>query len=254
MAVDVERRGAVVVVTLNRPEQRNALDRATMSGIGRAFTEAENDPAVASVVLTAAGDRAFCAGMDLKSFADSGPPTADDGPGLGVIMGRTYPKPVIAAVNGAALAGGFELVLACDLVVAAEGAIFGIPEVKRGLVAAGGGVLLLPRRLPLALALEMGLTGEPIDAARAQALGLVNKVVPADAVLDEALGLAATIAANGPLAVRLTKQLMLEVAGGNDPDELRRFQERMAPVFASADAREGATAFAERRTPRWTGR
>jgi enoyl-CoA hydratase len=254
MAVDVDQRGHVLIVTLNRPEQRNALDRDTMSGIGKALSEAEDDGEIAVVVLTGAGDRAFCAGMDLKSFAASGMPTADDGPGLGVFMGRTYPKPIIAAVNGAALAGGFEVVLACDLVVAVEHATFGLPEVKRGLVAAGGGLRLLPRRLPLALALEIGLTGDPIDASRAFTLGLVNRVVPADQLMDSALELAGRIAANGPLALRVTKDLMLVASGGNDPDERTLFNDRMAPVINSEDAREGAIAFAEKRAPRWTGR
>ncbi|MHB1486035.1 MAG: crotonase/enoyl-CoA hydratase family protein [Acidimicrobiales bacterium] len=254
MTVLVERRESVTIVTLNRPERRNALDGPTISGIGQAFTEAEHDPDVGAVILTAAGDRAFCAGMDLRAFADSGTPVGTDGPGLGVLMGRTYPKPVVAAVNGPAVAGGFELVLACDLVVAADHATFGLPEVKRGLVAAGGGVLLLPRRLPLALALEMGLTGDPIDAQRAYALGLVNRVVPAGEVLDVALGLAEVIAANAPMSLRLTKELMLEVSGGNDPVTRQQFADRYAPIFASDDAKEGATAFNERRSPRWTGR
>jgi enoyl-CoA hydratase len=169
-------------------------------------------------------------------------------------MGRTYPKPLIAAVNGPAVAGGFELVLACDIVVAAEHATFGLPEVKRGLVAAGGGAILLPGRLPLAVALEFGLTGDAIDAARAYNLGLVNRVVPTDQVLETALALAEVIVANGPLAVRVTKQLMLEAAGGNDAALRQRANELVAPVFASVDAREGATAFAEKRPPRWTGR
>jgi enoyl-CoA hydratase/carnithine racemase len=250
----VERRGNVTIVTLNRPERRNALDGPTMREVGTAFTEAEHDPEVRAVILTAVGDRAFCAGMDLRAFAESGTPDSGDGPGLGVFMGRTYPKPLIAAVNGPAVAGGFELVLACDIVVAAEHATFGLPEVKRGLVAAGGGAILLPGRLPLAVALEFGLTGDAIDAARAYTLGLVNRVVPADQVLETALGLAEVIVANGPLAVQVTKQLMLEAAGGNDAALRQRANELVAPVFASDDAREGATAFAEKRPPRWTGR
>src|SRR3954447_3402810 len=177
MSVEVDRRGAVTIVTINRPERRNALDPATMSGIGRALSDAETDDTVRAVVLTGAGEKAFCAGMDLKAFAEGGiTPETLPKPGLDVLVERVYPKPVIAAVNGPALAGGFEIVLACDLVVAAEHATFGIPEVKRGLVAAGGATRL-PRRIPLALALELGLTGEPVDAARAMALGLVNRVV-----------------------------------------------------------------------------
>jgi enoyl-CoA hydratase len=170
-------------------------------------------------------------------------------PGLEVFTGRVYPKPIIAAVNGTAVAGGFELVLACDLAVVADHAKFGLPEVKRGLVAAGGGTNL-PRRIPLALALELALTGETFDAARALELGLVNRVVPGDRVLDEALALAGLIARNGPLALRVTKELMLAQAQGAGRDEIGA---ATAGVFASADAKEGATAFAEKREPRWTG-
>ena len=251
MSVEVERLGAVTILTINRPERRNALDPATMSGIGLALTDAEFDDTVRVVVLTGAGDKAFCAGMDLKAFAEGGiSPDKLPKPGLEVLVERVFPKPVIAAVNGPALAGGFEIMLACDLVVAAEHAMFGIPEVKRGLVAAGGGTRL-PRRIPLALALEFGLTGEPVDAARAQALGLVNRVVPAARVRAEAIALAEAIAANGPLAIAATKELMWAEAGGLS---LAEVQARTAPVFASDDAREGAIAFAERRAPHWRNR
>ena len=248
----VERRGRVEIVTINRPDRRNALDGATIQGLGAALTEAEHDEDVNAVVLTAMGDRAFCAGMDLKAFAESGAPLGD-GPGLEVFVGRVYPKPLIAAVNGPAVAGGFEIVLACDLVVAAEHATFGLPEVKRGLVAAGGGLTTLPRRVPLALALEMGLTGDSIEAPRAAALGLVNRVVAKDDVVDTAVALAEVIAANAPLALRVTKEVMLE-SSSVDPDQRQGFGERMGAVFASEDAREGAVAFAEKRAPRWVGR
>lgn len=250
-SVLTEVRGTSLVVTINRPERRNALDPAAMSGIGRALVGAAADNGVRAVVLTGAGDRAFCAGMDLKAFAEGGISVDDlPKPGLEVLTSAVFPKPVIAAVNGPALAGGFELMSACDLVVAAEHATFGIPEVKRGLVAAGGGTRL-PRRIPLAIALEMGLTGEPLDAARALALGLVNRVVPAGEVLDTALGLAAAVAANGPLAVTATKELMwAEVAGMGLPE----IMDRVKHVFASEDAQEGARAFAERRPPVWHGR
>jgi enoyl-CoA hydratase len=252
MSVLVEQEGAVLVVTLNRPEQRNALDGPTMSGIGRAFTDAAGDDGIAAVILTGAGDKVFCAGMDLKAFASGGGVRADEGPGLEVLMGGTFPKPVIAAANGSAVAGGFELLLSCDLVVAADHAVFGIPEVKRGLVAAGGGVLQIPRRIPLAQALELGLTGEPVDAARALGMGLINRVVPADQVRAEALRLADAIAANGPLAVRFTKEHMRRVAEGReDPDG---YAKGIGAIFSSEDAREGATAFAERRVPVWKGR
>ncbi|MFJ8816447.1 crotonase/enoyl-CoA hydratase family protein [Amycolatopsis thermoflava] len=249
MSVLVERHDAVTVVTINRPEARNALDAETMAGIGEALVAAEQDDDVRAVVLTGAGDRAFCAGMDLRAFAAGGAVVDESRPGLEVFTERVYPKPVIAAVNGTAVAGGFELVLACDLAVVADHAKFGLPEVKRGLVAAGGGTNL-PRRIPLALALELALTGETFDAARAAELGLVNRVVPGDQVLGEALALAATIARNGPLALRVTKELMLAQAQGAGRAEIAA---ATAPVFASADAKEGAIAFAEKREPRWTG-
>ncbi|MCX5045368.1 enoyl-CoA hydratase-related protein [Aldersonia sp. NBC_00410] len=254
MSVLVEQQGSVLVVTLNRPDQRNALDAATMSGIGRAFAAAETDDGIAAIVLTGAGDRAFCAGLDLKAFAGTGrAPLPVDGPGLDVLLSRTYPKPVVAAANGSAFAAGFELLLACDLIVAADHALFGIPEVKRGLVAAGGGISHLPRRIPLAVALELGLTGEPIDAERAYALGLVNRVVPGPEVGATALRMAETIAANAPLAVRFTKQHMHAAVSGND-DARRAMHDGLPRILASADAGEGAQAFAQRRAPVWAGR
>jgi enoyl-CoA hydratase len=245
----VQRRGAVTVVTINRPEAANSLDGPTMSGLGRAFADAEADDAVRAVVLTAAGDRIFCAGMDLKAFLADGVMDVD-GPGLDVLTRRVYPKPVIAAVNGTTVGGGLELALACDLLVVSEKARFGLPEVSRGLLAAGGGTRL-PRRIPLAHALELGLTGALVDAARVLEMGLVNRVVPAAEVLPTALVLAEQVAANGPLAVRVTKELMYAEVGPADWDGLAA---AVKPVFDSADAREGATAFAEKRAPRWTGR
>jgi enoyl-CoA hydratase len=252
MSVLVEQEGAVLIVTLNRPEQRNALDGPTMSGIGRALTDAAGDDGIAAVILTGAGDKVFCAGMDLKAFASGGTPSSDSGPGLEVLMGGTFAKPIIGGANGSAVAGGFELLLACDLVVAADHAKFGIPEVKRGLVAAGGGVLQIPRRIPLAQALELGLTGEPVDAERALAMGLINRVVPAAEVRAEALKLAESIAANGPLAVQFTKEHLRRAAEGrDDPDA---YAKGIGAIFSSEDAREGATAFAEKRPPVWKHR
>ena len=255
MAVDRERRGRVELVTLNRPEARNALDRATVSGLTSALRDAEHDDNVAAVIITGAGDKVFCAGMDLKEFAGGNGVVGDrDAMDAYVTFLRGgFPKPVIAAVNGTAVAGGFELVLACDLVVAAEHAVFGVPEVKRGLIAAGGG-LLLPLRVPRAVALEMGLTGEPIDAARAHQLGLVNRVVPAADVVDEAVALATRIGENGPLAVVTTKRLMHEIATHGGADAWQRVGAASPAIFASQDAKEGAMAFAEKRPPQWTGR
>jgi crotonobetainyl-CoA hydratase len=247
MTVQTRLEDNILVVTLDRPEAGNALDPATGQELLDVFGRVAADDDVRAIVLSGAGEKIFCAGMDLKAFASG----ADLSPLIGGINAlKTCTKPVIAAVNGVALAGGFEVMMHCDLVVAAEHARFGLPEVKRGLVAGGGGTRL-PSRIPLAIALEIGLTGEPIDAARALALGLINAVVPAAQVLPEALALAARIAANGPMAVRVTKQLMREEIGSGDD---ARVGAAVAPVFASTDAREGAIAFAEKRRPVWTGR
>ena len=242
----LENRDGALVLTINRPEAGNSLNPAVGQGFVDALRGAATDPAVRSVIVTGAGERIFCAGMDLKAFA-AGEDMTVVGEGLAYLA--DCPKPVIAAVNGIAVAGGFEVMMKADLVVAAEHARFGIPEVKRGLVAAGGGTRL-PTRIPLQVALEMGLTGEPISAQRALELGLINRVVPAAEVLDAALALAAVINANGPLAVQATKRLMREEVGADDSDHVR---EVTRPVFASDDAREGAIAFAEKRTPNWKG-
>jgi enoyl-CoA hydratase len=247
MSVLSELRDGALILTINRPEAGNALDPAVGRGLIDALSDAATNPEVRTVIVTGAGERIFSAGMDLKAFAagEDMTPVAD-----GVALLAECPKPVIAAVNGVAVAGGFEVVMRCDLVVAAEHARFGIPEVKRGLVAAGGGTRL-PRRIPLQVALEMGLTGESVTAQRALELGLINRVVPAADVMQVALELAALINANGPLAVQATKRLMREEIGPDDPDHVR---EVTAPVFGSEDAIEGATAFAEKRPPAWKGR
>jgi enoyl-CoA hydratase len=248
----VERRGAVLVVTINRPQARNALDAAVARGVALAVDQLDATDELRAAVLTGAGGF-FSAGMDLKAFLRGETP-AIEGRGLCGIT-RTPPrKPLIAAVEGGALAGGFELVLACDLVIAARGARFGVPEVKRSLVAAAGGALLLPQRVPRAVAMELLLTGEPMDAERAAAVGVVNRVVDAGAALDAAVELASLIAANGPLAVAATKEIV-QSAPSWAPDEMwARQDEVIGPVFISEDAREGSTAFAERRPPVWRGR
>jgi enoyl-CoA hydratase/carnithine racemase len=252
-----ERRGAVEVLRINRPEARNALSPAVISGIGRAVEEADADGGVGALVITGTGDRAFCAGMDLRSFAAGQRGSVnDDAAGMASyqrFIRDGAAKPVIAAANGSAVAGGFELLLACDLAVASEEARFGLPEVKRALFPAGGGVFL-SRRIPMARALELALTGDLIEAADAVSLGLVNRVVPLARVLDEAVSLAERITANGPLAIRVTKRLV-RAAASMPPPEVWALQDELRPgVFESEDAKEGATAFVERRAPIWKGR
>ena len=237
----------VLVITLNRPEAGNALNGALSEGLSNALTDAASNDDIRAIVVTGAGEKIFCAGMDLKAFA-AGEDIAKIGMGFAAL--RNCKKPLIAAVNGHALAGGFEVVMMCDLVVSVDSARFGIPEVKRGLFAAGGGVRL-PARIPLAVAMEMGLTGDPIDAARAKELGLINQVVPASELREAALALAGRVSANGPLAVQATKQLMLDEIGIGNPALLGELQKK---VFTSEDAKEGATAFAQKRAPEWKGR
>jgi enoyl-CoA hydratase/carnithine racemase len=275
--VETEQRGAVRVLRINRPEARNALNRAVIDGIGRGVEAADADADVRAIVITGTGDRAFCAGMDLRDFAEGGAPGGGDGgsadrrrrspssrgrPGeigdadaMASYLRFTRDgatKPVIGAANATAVAGGFELLLACDLIVASVDAKFGVPEVKRALFPAGGGVFL-SRRIPLPVALELTLTGDTVAADRALALGLVNSVVPADRVLDEAVALGERIARNGPLAVQVTKRLV-RAAATRPADDVWQLQERLIPtVFESEDAREGATAFIEKRDPVWKG-
>ncbi|HVX18250.1 MAG TPA: enoyl-CoA hydratase-related protein [Acidimicrobiales bacterium] len=249
-----ERRGAVQVLRLNRPEARNALNPELLTGIGLALLDAEADPEVRCVVLTGTGDRAFSSGMDLRAFAEGGGLGDADPKGLQGFAKFTdgdLSVPVVGAAQATAVAGGFELLLGCDVVVAADSAKFGVPEVKRALFAAGGGVYI-STRIPLAVALELTLTGDPIDAPRAYDLGLVNKVVPADGVLDAAIDLAERIAKNGPLALHATK-LIVRAASTDMAKAKELFAEWQPKVFASNDAKEGATAFVEKRDPRWTG-
>jgi enoyl-CoA hydratase/carnithine racemase len=249
-----EQQGAVLVLRLNRPEAANALNGPLLDQLGLALLDAETDPEVACVVITGTGDRAFCAGMDLADFAAAGAvqPSAEGMAGFRRFTEGDIVVPIVGAANATAVAGGFEVLMGCDLVVASADARFGLPEVKRGLFAAGGGTALATR-IPLAVALELTLTGDLIDAERAAALGLVNRVVPPADVLDTALELARRIAANGPLGLRATKQLVRLAIRG--PAEVAAVQaEWQQKVFASEDAREGATAFIEKRDPVWTGR
>ena len=253
-AVERERLGHVEIVTINRPEARNAVNSDVTAAMAGILDGAEHDDDCWVVVLTGAGDKSFSAGMDLKAFATGQGAGIIDANGFASLTKRRFPKPIIAAVNGTALAGGCEMMLSCDLVVAADHAVFGIPEVKRGLIAGAGGLLRLPKRIPRAVALELALTGEPIDAQRAYQIGLVNKVVPADRLMDEALALAETIAANAPMAVRYSKRVMLDSADLNEADAWTLNDSTFMDVFTSADAMEGATAFAEKRTPNWQGK
>jgi enoyl-CoA hydratase len=260
MILEREQHGLVQVLRLNRPEAANSLNPELLRDLARAFDEAATDDGTQVLVVTGAGDRIFCAGMDLRAFSggQGGPPKEGAEKPAAADTGRSFdfrqtcPKPVIAAVNGAAVGGGFELALACDLVVAADTARFGLPEVKRGLLAGGGGTLL-GLRLPLSLALEVALTGDLIDATRAAGWGLVNKVVPAAELLDSAIALAQTIAANGPLAIRMTKELVRR-AVLDDPKRGWATSEELGAIFSSEDAQEGAIAFLEKRPPSWKGR
>ncbi len=247
-----ERRGRVLIITINRPDQRNAVNAGVAQGIGAALDQLDAEPGLSVGVLTGAG-KGFCAGMDLKAFVTGERPYVE-GRGFAGITQRAADKPLIAAVEGFAVAGGLEVALACDLIVASRGARLGVPEVKRSLVAAGGALLRLPRALPRNVANELALTGDPIEAERAHELGLVNRLADPGQALEVALALAETIAANGPLALAATKRILVEAADWPDAEFFTRQAEISDPVFASEDAREGATAFAERRDPVWKGR
>jgi len=250
--VQVEQREGVQIITINRPEAKNSLNKAVAEAIAAAVDELDASDDLRVGVLTGAGG-VFSAGMDLKAFLRGESPSIE-GRGLCGITQTPPRKPLIGAVEGWALAGGFELLLACDLVVAAETARFGVPEVKRSLVAGAGAAMLLPRRVPFALALELLLTGDPLPAPRAAEIGLVNRLTAEGKALDGALELASTIAQNGPLAVAATKAIARNSADWTLDEGWQRQSELMQPVFASEDAREGATAFAEKRPPVWKGR
>lgn len=241
----------VLIVTINRPEAKNAMSQAAAHGIAAAMDRLDSEDDLRVGILTGAGGT-FCSGMDLKGFLRGERPVVE-GRGFGGIVQAPPKKPLIAAVEGYALAGGLELMIACDLVVADTGAKFGIPEVKRGLVAAAGGVMMLPDQIPERIAMELALTGEFIDAGRAYELGLINQVSEGKA-MEDAKVLAGKIAANGPLAVRVSKQIIKESRGWPMDERYDRQGELIAPVFVSEDAREGAAAFAEKRAPNWKGK
>jgi enoyl-CoA hydratase len=246
-----EVRDGVLIVTINRPEAKNAMNRAAAEGIAAAMDRLDSDDDLRVAILTGAGGT-FCSGMDLKGFLRGERPSVE-GRGFGGITEKGPVKPLIAAVEGYALAGGMELMISCDLIVAHRNAKFGIPEAKRGLAAAAGGLVKLPQMIPHKIAMELALTGEFIDAQRAYDLGLVNRLTDGPA-LDAALELAKAVTANGPVAVRVSKQVINESPGWNMADRWAKQGELMGQVFMSEDAREGSLAFAEKRAPNWKGK
>jgi enoyl-CoA hydratase len=247
----VEEENGVLIITIDRPEQRNAMTFAIAKAIALALDELDNRKDLSVGILSGSGGN-FCSGMDLKRFVE-GELASVSGRGFGGVTERPPRKPLIAAVEGYALAGGFEMVLACDMVIASTDATFGLPEVRRGLVARAGGLLRLPLLIPQAVAMELILTGNTFGAARAESLGLVNKVVPVGETLTTAKILARTIAANAPLAIEAAKRIVIESPTW-PPDQKFSIQKEISdPVFSSDDAKEGALAFAERRIPVWTG-
>lgn len=242
----------VMTITLNRPEAKNAVNLAMAQGIAAAMDELDQNDEIRVAILTGGGGT-FCSGMDLKAFVSGEVPFVP-GRGFGGLTEAPPAKPLIAAIEGYALAGGCELAMVCDLVVAAESARFGIPEVKRGLAAGAGGLLRFPRQLPYRVAMELALTGDFMDAERALNLGFINQTVPEGEAVSAARALAAKIAANGPLAVKLSKQVVRDSEDWSTDVMFSKQQDILQPVFTSEDAIEGATAFAEKRAPNWKGR
>ncbi len=248
--VDVS--NGIMTITINRPEAKNALNGEAARGIAAAIDRLNEDDSITCAILTGAGGT-FCSGMDLKGFLTGDLPSVE-GRGFGGLTEAPPSKPLIGAIEGYALAGGCELALSCDMLVASEKSKFGIPEVKRGLVAAAGGLIRLPRQIPQNVAMELALTGDFFDAQRAADLGLVNYVVPEGGALDAAKELAAKINANGPLAVKVSKQIVSESADWSQKEMFAKQNDIAMPVFSSHDAAEGAAAFAEKRAPNWKGK
>lgn len=246
-----EERDGILIITINRPEAKNAMNKAAAEGIAAAIDRLDSDDNLRVGILTGAGGT-FCSGMDLKGFLRGESPSIE-GRGFGGITQKGPVKPLIAAVEGYALAGGMELMISCDLIVANKDAKFGIPEAKRGLAAAAGGLMKLPSMIPPKIAMELALTGEFIDAARAYELGLLNRVVDGPA-LDAAIELARKINENGPLAVRVSKQIVDESRGWGLEERWEKQAKLLPQVFMSEDAREGSLAFAEKRKPNWKGK
>src|SRR5271166_4256651 len=251
-AVLKERRGNVLLITINRPEVRNAVNAAVAAGLAGAMEELDDDDGLSVGVLTGAGGF-FCAGMDLGAFVKGEAPWFGDR-GFAGIAQRASRKPLIAAIEGFAVAGGMEIALACDLIVAARGAKLGIPEAKRSLVAAGGALLRLPRRMPYHVVMELALTGDPLLAERFHELGVVNRLAEPGSAVDVALELAGVISRSGPLALAASKRILQQQFDWSTAEMFERQGAISGPVFASEDAREGANAFKEKRNPVWRGK
>jgi enoyl-CoA hydratase len=251
-AVLTERRDNVLLITIDRPEVRNAVNAAVAEGIAGALEELDGDDTLSVGILTGAGGY-FCAGMDLGAFVKGESPWFGDR-GFAGIAQRSARKPLIAAIEGFAVAGGMEIALACDLIVAARGAKLGIPEAKRSLVAAGGALLRLPRRMPYHIVMELALTGEPLPAERFHEFGVVNRIAEPGGAVDAALELAASVAKNAPLALIASKRILQEQFDWSSAEMWERQGAISGPVFASEDAKEGAAAFKEKRDPAWKGR
>lgn len=257
-AVLVERKGHILIATINRPASRNAVNAAVHVGLGEALERAEHDPEIRVVILTGSGDQAFCAGADLKALSRGERLTPADKTqrawGFAGVVQHPISKPMIAAVNGFALGGGTELALSCDLVVAADHAQFGLPEVKRGIYAAAGGAFRISQQLPVKIAMEILLTGEPFSAKRALELGFANRVVPLDKLMETALDLANRIAVNAPLSVQASKRIAMGIAGGIIASDAAFWEANNVEgrvVMQSQDAKEGPIAFAQKRQPVW---
>jgi enoyl-CoA hydratase len=251
--VKVEIVDRIQIITVNRPQARNAINYETAVELVKAWDALDANDDVVIAILTGAGNT-FSSGMDLKAFAASGQRPVIEGRGFAGLCERPPRKPMIAAVEGYALAGGFEMALACDMIVAASDANFGLPEVKRGIVAGSGGMLRLPSRIPYHVARECILTGSMLPAGRASDLGLVNRLVEPGTALEQALELARMVAQNGPLAVQTAKKIVTESRDWRQADMFDLQRPRVAHIFTSADAKEGATAFAEKRQPVWQGK
>ena len=245
----------IALVTINRPDARNAVNADVAKGLEHAVDETEKNPDIWTVILTGAGDKAFCAGADLKAISQGGASSLmTERGGFAGFVYRKRTKPWIAALNGFTLAGGCEIALSCDLIVAVEEAAFGLPEVMRGLIAGAGGIFRLPRALPKAIALELIMTGGQITAKQALHFGMINRLVPRAQLMDEALKLAGTICANAPIAVRESRKIALEWVDKTE-DELRKLtDDAFAMISKTEDFKEGPRAFVEKRAPKWTGR